>query len=162
MVCGQGAELGIASLHDEANDRRRTGALLAIVRPGSRGTTLPPAYFVPLDSVGGRHYERVTSLLHCTVARVRQHAKVGICTTRYGTMRSAGRWCSQWAAVDAGTDAGHAVVSSTRAHSAHVPGSPPEIRHPAFEQRATMVRSAIAGPEGLSDACGAVSIRRSR
>ena len=139
---GKGAELASTSLLDEGEWSSPQGSwLLTIVRAGFKGDDAPQAYSLPLSIAWeDADHERVTSLLHCTVARVRQHAKVGIL---YDALWD-DAFC--WSLVLAmGSGSTQALTratlsfSSTRAYSAHVPGSPPEIRHPAFEQSNSMV-----------------------
>ncbi|MGH6608702.1 MAG: putative maltokinase, partial [Burkholderiaceae bacterium] len=115
------------------------------VAAGGEHITESQLYALPLavaweDSADGHEHERIASLQHCTVARVRQHARVGVLFDAL--------WDDAFciALVQAmGRNQTHAlarsslVFTTTRAYAQHVSDPLPAISHPALEQSNSMV-----------------------
>ncbi len=102
-------------------------------------------YALPLavaweDTADGPEHARIASLLHCTVARVRQHARVGVLFDALwddafcqALVRAMGR--NETHALTRSS----LVFTTTRAYAQHVPDPLPAISHPAVEQSNSMV-----------------------
>ena len=139
---GKGAVLARTEMAEELEWTTPDGTwLLAIARATLDGAPEVQAYSLPLAIAWeDTDYDRVQSLLHCTVARMRQRERVGIL---YDAL-----WDDEFcrAVVEAMGKGvrqrgrhGELVFSRTQTYAAHVTQPLPAVSHPAFEQSNTLV-----------------------
>jgi maltose alpha-D-glucosyltransferase / alpha-amylase len=138
---GKGSAITSAALIERDEWRGDTGNwLLAIVRV-DLADGIRQLYALPLALAWeDREFERIQALLPCTVARVRQRARVGVL---YDAFWDDG-FCRALVASLGRNErrvlpGGELVFSATGQYAAHVGNETLTVRHPAFEQSNTLV-----------------------
>jgi len=144
---GKSAGLASTTLIEEGEwgDTSSSGRWLLTIARANLVDGDAQMYALPLavaweDSADGPEHARIASLLHCTVARVRQHARVGVLFDALWD----DAFCQALVHAMARNET-HAlarsslVFTTTRAYPQHVPDPLPAISHPAVEQSNSMV-----------------------
>jgi maltose alpha-D-glucosyltransferase/alpha-amylase len=139
---GKGSPIARTSLIERDEQESKFGRwLLALVRVEFADGT-EQSYALPLALAWeDKDYERTQALLHSTVARVRQRARVGILYDAFWDDEFCRNLVDAMGRNERRTlpGGGELLFSSTSQYAASVAGMPSTVRHPEFEQSNTLV-----------------------